>query len=198
MKPFLVLLLSSVSVLAFPVFAELSKGELAPDFNAQAALDGREFTYSLRESLAKGPVVIYFYPAAYTGGCNIQARTFAVKAEHFADAGASVIGVSLDGIERLKDFSADPEYCGGKVPVASDQSGEIATAYGVGINATYKDQPVAQLKNSRGEMIGHDMTDRTTFVVAPDGRIAATIANVSPKENVERALEVVEGLRDKP
>lgn len=180
--------------LTMPAFAELSEGELAPDFSAQASLDGQEFTFSLKESLQKGPVVIYFYPAAYTGGCNIQARTFALKAAEFSDAGASVIGVSLDGIERLKDFSADPEYCGGKVPVASDESGEIASAFGVSINATYKDQAVAEFKNSRGEIIGHDMTDRTTFVVTPDGKIAATIANVSPTDNVQMALDAVQKL----
>ena len=180
-----------MSVLAIPAFAELSEGELAPDFKAPASLNGKQFIYSLKESLQKGPVVIYFYPAAYTAGCNIQARTFAVKSAEFVDAGASVIGVSLDSIERLNDFSADPEYCGGKVPVASDQSGEIASAFGVNINATYKDQAVAEFKNSRGEIIGHNMTDRTTFVVTSDGKIAATIANVSPTENVEMALEVV-------
>lgn len=76
--------------------------------------------------LSNGPVVVYFYPSAFTGGCNIQAHEFAVNKDKFTAAGASIIGVSLDSIERLNDFSADPAYCGGKIPVASDVNGRIA------------------------------------------------------------------------
>ena len=110
-----------------PAFAALTTGSTAPDFETQASLGGKDYKYSLKKALEKGPVVVYFYPSAYTGGCNIQAHTFAVNADKFAAAGASIIGVSLDSIDRLNDFSADPDYCAGKVAVASDLDAERTT-----------------------------------------------------------------------
>ena len=97
------------SVLALPAFAALEQGAAAPDFKAQASLAGKEFSFSLKDALKKGPVVVYFYPSAYTGGCNIQAHTFAENYDKFTAAGASVIGVSLDKIGTLNEFSAAPE-----------------------------------------------------------------------------------------
>ncbi len=108
---------------ALPALAALQEGAPAPEFTAQASMKGKPFTYSLKDALKKGPVVVYFYPSAYTNGCNVQARTFAVNQEKFAAAGASIIGVSLDSIDRLNDFSADPEFCAGKFPTASDADG---------------------------------------------------------------------------
>src|SRR5687768_9040833 len=119
----------AAALVAIPAYAALEVGADAPDFTAPASLDGKEFTYSLQESLAKGPTVVYFYPSAYTQGCNIQAHTFAINMDKFEAAGASVVGVSLDSIERLNDFSADPEYCAGKLQVASDADGSIAKSY---------------------------------------------------------------------
>ena len=110
-------------------FAALKAGDHAPEFLAPASLAGKPFTYSLKEGLAKGPVVVYFYPSAYTEGCNIQAHAFSVNHDRFLAAGATVIGVSLDSIERLNEFSADPDYCAGKLAVASDGDGRIARAY---------------------------------------------------------------------
>ncbi|MCH2220711.1 MAG: peroxiredoxin, partial [Dechloromonas sp.] len=158
-----------------------------------AALDGKAFTYSLRDSLKKGPVVVYFYLSAYTNGCNIQAHTFAEKSGQFAAAGASIVGVSLDSIARLKSFSADPDYCAGKLPVASDGSGSIAKSYGLSIRAATEKR-----KDTRGEEIDHDFAERTTFVVTPDGKVAGVIGGLSPKENVDRALEAVQKLAGKP
>src|ERR1700744_4786399 len=94
------------ALLAAPSFGALQQGDQAPDFKAQASLAGKEFTYSLRDALKKGPVVVYFYPAAFSGGCNIQAHTFAVEHDKFAAAGATVVGVSLDKIARLNEFSS--------------------------------------------------------------------------------------------
>src|SRR5690554_4772657 len=88
---------------AAAALAALETGAAAPAFSAPASLDGKEFTYSLEESLAKGPTVVYFYPSAYTQGCNVQAHTFAINMDKFTEAGASVVGVSLDSIERLND-----------------------------------------------------------------------------------------------
>jgi thioredoxin-dependent peroxiredoxin len=175
-----------------PSFAALQQGETAPDFKTQASLAGKEFTYSLRDALKKGPVVVYFYPAAFTGGCNLQAHTFAENHDKFAAAGASVVGVSLDSIARLNEFSADPQYCAGKLPVASDANGAIAKSYGVDITDTYKGQSIAKMKNTRGDEIGHSTADRTTFVVASNGKITATIGGVAGDANAEQALAVVQ------
>ncbi len=177
--------------------AALKQGDVAPDFKAEASLAGKEFTFSLRDALKKGPVVVYFYPAAFTGGCNLQAHTFAENHDKFAAANASVIGVSLDSIARLNDFSADPKYCAGKLPVASDEKGEIAKSYDIKITDTYNGQPVATMKDSRGNEIGHSTAERTTFVVAPDGKIVATIGGVAGDANAEQALAVVQQLAQK-
>src|SRR3569832_2280111 len=107
----------------------LSKGDAAPVFNAQASLAGSEFDISLKTALAKGAVVVYFYPSAYTGGCDAEAHAFAENADAFAKAGAQIIGVSADSLERLHVFSADPEFCAGKFPIASDADTKIAASY---------------------------------------------------------------------
>ena len=183
---------------ATPGFAALKQGDTAPDFKAQASLAGKEFTYSLHDALEKGPVVVYFYPAAFTGGCNLQAHTFAENHDKFAAAGASVIGVSLDSIARLNQFSADPQYCAGKLPVASDEKGEIAKTYDIKITVTNgKGEAIAKLKDVRGEEIGHSVAERTTFVVTPDGKIVATIGGVAGDANAEQALAVVQHLAEK-
>jgi peroxiredoxin Q/BCP len=187
----------SFVLMVTPSFAALKQGDNAPDFKAQASLAGKDFTFSLRDALKKGPVVVYFYPAAFTGGCNLQAHTFAENHGKFAAAGASVIGVSLDSISRLNDFSADPRYCAGKLPVASDEKGEIAKSYDVEITDTYKGQAVATMKDSRGNEIGHSTAERTTFVVAPDGKIVATIGGVAGDANADQALAVVQQLAAK-
>jgi peroxiredoxin len=192
-----VLFFSSLVLAAGPGFAALQQGDLAPDFKTQASLAGKEFTFSLRAALKKGPVVVYFYPAAFTGGCNLQAHTFAENHDKFAAAGASVIGISLDNISRLNDFSADPQYCAGKLPVASDEQGKIAKSYDIQITDTYKGQAVAKLKDSRGDEIGHSTAERTTFVVGSDGKIVATIGGVGGDANAEQALAVVQQLATK-
>lgn len=180
------------TALALPASAALKQGDVAPDFTTQASLAGKAFTYSLKDALKKGPVVVYFYPSAYTGGCNLQARTFAVNKEKFDAVGASIVGVSLDSIERLNDFSADPEYCAGKISVASDADGKIAKAYELNI------KPASETaKDSRGIQIGHGFVERTTFVVLPDGKVTATIGGVTPAENVEQALAAVQKLTTK-
>ncbi len=163
-----------------PAQAALNEGDAAPTFSAQAALAGQSFDYKLADALKKGPVVVYFYPSAYTNGCNLQARSFAVNHEAFTAAGATVVGVSLDSIERLRTFSADPQFCAGKVAVASDADGRIAKAYSLNVREA---QPGR--KDTRGADIDHGFTERTTFVVRPDGKIAATVGGVSPVENVE-------------
>jgi thioredoxin-dependent peroxiredoxin len=191
-----VLVLLSLVLAPTSGFAALKQGDTAPDFKTQASLAGKEFTFSLRDALKKGPVVVYFYPAAFTGGCDLQAHTLAEDRDKFAAAGASVIGVSLDSIARLNDFSADPKYCAGKLPVASDEKREIAKSYDIKIVDTYNGQAVAKMKDSRGHEVGHGMAERTTFVVAPDNTIVETIGEVAGDANAERALAVVQQLAE--
>jgi peroxiredoxin len=174
---------------ATAAFAALNAGEPAPAFSAPASLAGKPFTYALKDGLARGPVVVYFYPSAYTVGCNVQAHEFSTQAEQFAAAGATVIGVSLDSIERLNEFSADPDYCAGKLAVASDVDGKIARAFGLRV----KDAPRGAL-DTRGKEIDHGLTERTTFVIKRDGTILDTVGGVSPQANVARALELVQKL----
>ena len=169
--------------------AALPVGTVAPTFKTQASLAGKEFTYDLSKALKKGPVVVYFYPGAFTGGCNIQAHTFAEDMDKFHSAGATVIGVSLDKIETLNAFSSDPQYCAGKLPVASDADGSIAKNYDLKV---MDGRP--GMKDSRGIDLDHKFAERTTFIIAKDGRIAATVGGVSPAENVEKTLAIVQDI----
>lgn len=175
--------------LTTPAQAALKRGDTAPDFRAQASLAGKTVTFSLKEALKKGPVVVYFYPSAYTQGCNLQAHTFAVKYEQFVAAGVTVVGVSLDNISRLNVFSADPDYCAGKLLVASDADGRIAKAYDLVVR-----EPAPGAKDTRGSDIDHGFVERTTFVVTPDGKVAAVFSGLAPSENVARTLEFVQQL----
>lgn len=179
-------------MMALSAQAALKEGDTAPDFNAQASLAGKTLNFSLKEALKKGPVVVYFYPSAYTNGCNLQAHSFAVNHEQFAAAGASIVGVSLDNISRLNEFSADPEFCAGKFPVASDEDGKISKAYELTVR-----EATPGKKDTRGNEINHGFAERTTFIVTPDGKIAAGIGGLKPKENVDKALEVVQGLANR-
>ena len=177
------------AIASLPVFAALEAGDTAPGFEARASLAGEEFDFSLKAALESGPVVVYFYPSAYTRGCNIQAHEFAENMDKFTAAGASVIGVSLDSIERLNDFSADPEYCAGKLAVASDADGVIAKAFGLNVRDAREG-----MKDTRGVEVSHGFAERTTFIVTADGQIAETIGGMSPMENVQKSLEAVQGL----
>lgn len=172
-----------------PAMAALKAGDSAPEFKAQASFAGKADEYSLKDALRKGPVVVYFYPSAYTSGCNVQAHAFAVSYDKFAAAGATIIGVSLDSITRLNDFSKDPEYCNSKFPVASDADGRIAKSYDLSVK-----EGRAGLKDTRGVDIDHGFAERTTFVVSPDGKVAATIGGMSPQANVDKTLEAVQSL----
>lgn len=182
-------LLLGILAMSLSAHAALKAGAKAPMFEAEASLDGKAFDYSLADALEKGAVVVYFYPSAYTQGCNIQAHEFSVNMDAFEAAGASIIGVSLDSIDRLNDFSADPEYCAGNLAVASDPTGAIAKSFDLEVG-----DAVAGAEDTRGEEIGHGFAERVTFIVKPDGRIAETIGDVSPQENVAMTLKAVQEL----
>jgi peroxiredoxin Q/BCP len=174
---------------AVPALAALTAGDAAPDFSTQASLAGKAFHYSLADALKKGPVVVYFYPSAFTEGCNVQAHTFSERRKDFDAAGATIIGVSLDSIERLNAFSADPKYCAGKIAVASDADGSIVKSYQLKVQ-----NAPTPVKDSRGVTIDHGFAERTTFVVTPDGKVHSVIGGMAPAANVEAALKSVQEL----
>jgi len=171
----------------------LSKGSTAPMFSAKASLAGKEFNFALKKALAKGPVVLYFYPSAYTGGCDLEAHTFAQMKDKFTAAGATIIGVSADDIQRLNSFSSDPDYCAGKFPVASDTGGKIAAMYGLSLMPA---QP--GVKDVRGQQVTHGFIPRTTFVINKNDKIVAVFSSntdhISPDEHVKKSLELVSNL----
>jgi len=171
----------------------LSKGKSAPLFTATTSQTGSEFEFSLKDALAKGPVVLYFYPAAYTGGCDLEARTFAELKDKFTAAGATIIGVSADRIQRLNSFSSDSNYCAGKFPVASDPKGKIAATYGLDLIP-----PQPDVKDVRGKKVTHGFIPRTTFVINKKGKIVAAFSSkkdhLKPDEHVKKALAIVKGL----
>ena len=190
-------LIFSVSLLITrPGFAQsvaLAKGDAAPVFTAQASLAGSAFDFSLKDALAKGPVVVYFYPSAYTGGCDAEAHAFAELKDKFTAAGATIIGVSADDIQRLNKFSSDPNYCAGKFPVASDADGKIAASYGLTMSPGK-----LGIKDVLGQDLNHGFIARTTFVIGKDGKIIAVYSSntdhISPPDHVDKSLAIVKGL----
>jgi peroxiredoxin len=186
--------IATALLLAAPAFAALAPGAAAPDFTAQASKAGKDFTFSLKDALKKGPVVVYFYPSAYTGGCDIEAHTFASDKEKFDAAGATIIGVSADSLDRLNTFSSDPSYCAGKFPVASDTSGTIAASYELKVEAAQ-----SGVTDVRGVAIDHAFFSRTTFVIDRNGKIVATLSSeadhLHPEDHVKKSLAIVQQLQ---
>jgi thioredoxin-dependent peroxiredoxin len=156
---------------ALPAGAALDAGQRAPDFTAAAALAGKPFTFSLAAALSKGPVVLYFYPAAFTEGCTIEAHEFAEATPKFEALGASLIGVSTDDIETLKRFSL--QACQGKFPVASDSGKTIVKAY----DAALATRP--------------DYANRISYVIAPNGSVFYSYTSMDPSRHVEKMLDAL-------
>jgi peroxiredoxin Q/BCP len=183
-------------LLCLPVLAALKVGDMAPNFSARGSLGGKEFDFSLDKALKKGPVVVYFFPSAYTKGCDLEAHTFSTEMDKFDAAGASVIGVSADSIARLNRFAADPDFCAGKFPVASDTDKKIAASYNLSTNAVKAGQ-----MDVKGDAIDHDFIERETFVVGKDHKIIAAFSSkddgISPDQHVAKALEIVQKLGGK-
>jgi thioredoxin-dependent peroxiredoxin len=164
-------ILIALLVCVAPARAALDVGEVAPEFTTNAALAGKAYSYSLKESLSKGPVVLYFFPAAFTEGCSIEAQQFAQAVPQFEALGASIIGVSGDSIDTLSKFSL--QVCQGKFPVASDASKTIMNAY----DATMKAMP--------------DFATRVSYVIAPSGAILYNYLSLNPNKHVENSLAAV-------
>jgi peroxiredoxin Q/BCP len=183
-------------LLSLPVLAALKVGDKAPDFSAPGSLGGKEFSFSLQEALKKGPVVVYFFPSAYTKGCDLEAHTFSQEKDKFDAAGATIIGVSADSISRLDRFSADPDFCAGKFPVASDTDKKIAASYNLATNAAK-----AGMTDVKGDAIDHDFIERETFVIGKDHKIIAAFSSkddgISPDQHVAKSLAIVQQLASK-
>jgi peroxiredoxin Q/BCP len=177
-----------------PAFAALKVGDTAPDFTATASLGGKDSSFNLYNALKKVPAVVYFYPSAYTGGCDLEAHTFAESADKFDSAGATIIGVSADNLDRLNQFSADPNFCAGKFSIASDESTTIAKSYDLKVTAA-----VAGRKDVRGVEIGHGFIERTTFVVGKDHKVIAVMSSaddkLTPDQHVDKSLEMVQKIK---
>jgi peroxiredoxin len=172
-----VTLAAGLGLLMLPasLHAELKAGDTAPLFTAQAALAGHEFIYSLADALRKGPVVLYFYPQAFTSGCTQEAHDFAEALGHYSELGASVVGVSGDGIETLDKFSVSE--CNSKFPVVSDADRAVMKAY---------------------DSVLIPMTayaSRTSFVITPDDRVLYAYSAMSPDRHVANTLAALAAWR---
>jgi peroxiredoxin len=163
--------------LSMPARAALDIGDAAPDFTATAAKGGTVFNYSLAEALKKGPVVLYFFPAAYSEGCSLEAHLFAEAMPQFEAFGASVVGVSSDGIDTLSKFSV--QACQSKFPVASDASMTVTKAFDAGL----KTRP--------------EYANRISYVIAPNGAIVSHYVSLNPNKHVEKMLGALKSWSEK-
>jgi len=164
---------------AAPAFASLKPGSTAPAFATKASLGGKVFEFNIESALKRGPVVLYFFPAAFTPGCTLEAHDFAAHIADYTRLGATVIGVSGDPIEKLNRFSVSE--CRKKFAVASDGDLKISHAYDAVIGmgpATY--------------------ANRTSYVIAPDGKIAYVYSALDPAQHVANTLAALKALKAQP
>ena len=169
----------AAACVAISASAELSVGAKAPDFTADGALDGKDFSFNLKKALKKGPVVLYFYPKAFTKGCTIEAHAFAEATADFNAAGATVIGMSNDDIPTLKRFST--EECRSKFAVAAAKP-DVVKAYDVAL---------------KREGVPPGLTNRTSYVIGRSGKIVLVHSDMSPADHVRLTLDAVKGLKGK-
>ena len=164
------------ALLSAPALAALSVGANAPDFTTKASLGGKEFDFSLADALKKGPVVLYFYPAAFTKGCTAEAHEFADATDKFKALGATVIGVSHDDVATLDKFSVSD--CRNKFAVAADPTGEV-------------------IKQYDAAMIGHPAyADRISYVIRPDHKVIFAYKNGDYMHHVELTMSAVKDWHD--
>lgn len=162
--------------LACTASAALKEGAKAPEFSLPAYLAGKPFTFDLDGALKKGPVVVYFFPAANTSGCNLEAHLFSEAVDKFKAHGATVIGVTAGNTDQLAEFSKNTETCGGKFPVAADDGAEIAKEY----------DAVLPMKPG--------WSNRTSYVIGQNGNVVHVYSDLNPKQHVTETLSAVESL----
>ncbi|MBM3651441.1 MAG: peroxiredoxin [Alphaproteobacteria bacterium] len=168
-----------LTLVSTAALAALKPGDSAPDFTLQAAQGGKDFSFSLRQALEKGPVVLYFYPKSFTSVCTVEAHEFAEAMDEFAAMGASVIGVSSDKIATQREFSS--KECQNKFPVGADPDLQVVNAY----DAAFK-VPVA----------GAMFANRISYVIAPDGKILSVVEDSGATAHIQNALAVVKRWRE--
>ena len=166
----------ATALISVPAWAALQDGTKAPDFSTEASLAGKSFKFSLADALKKGPVVLYFYPAAFTPGCTVEAHEFAEATDRFKALGATVIGVSHDPIEKLNKFSVSE--CRNKFAVASDADGSVMKNY----DAVLAKKP--------------EYANRTSYVIAPTGVIIYSYTEMNPEKHVENTMAAVKKWQD--
>ncbi|MFZ5720129.1 MAG: peroxiredoxin [Pseudomonadota bacterium] len=176
MKRF-VLAAAVAAVAATPALAALKAGDKAPDFTLQGYQAGKALTFSLADARKKGPVVVYFFPAADTPGCNIEAKMFADAIPQFQAAGASVIGVTAGKLDQLQKVSADADKCSGKFPVAADPGAKVARQYDA--------------------VMPMGISDRTSYVISPAGEVLHVHSKMDPSEHVAETLGAVKAWKAK-
>ena len=179
MNRLIALAVLAATAAATPALADLAVGSKAPDFTAPAYLAGKPFTFDMAAARKKGPVVMYFFPSAYTGGCNLEAHLFSEAADAFKAQGATLIGITAGKVERLAEFSADTATCGGKFPVAADPGAKIARQY----DSILAAKP--------------DWSDRTSYVISPKGEILHAYSKLDPSEHVAQTLGAVKAYNAK-
>ncbi len=162
--------------LTTPAFAAMRVGDAAPPFTAQASLGGKVIEFDLKAALAKGPVVLYFYPAAFTPGCTLEAHSFAESIDAFKKYRATVIGVSHDSIETLNKFSVSE--CRNKFAVAADPDLNVAKSY----DSVLRSEP--------------SLADRISFVIGRNGKIVYVYRAMNPERHVAKALTALQGLNE--
>lgn len=170
-------LAAALILAAAPAMAALPVGSKAPDFTTKGAVAGKAIDVHLADQLKKGPVVLYFFPAAFTGGCNAEAHAFAEAVDDFRKAGATVIGMTAGNIDKLAAFSS--EKCAGKFAVAA-AAPAVAQAYDV------------VLKKPDGSATGY--TSRTSYVIGRNGKVAFVHSDMNPAEHVSTTLAAVRKL----
>ena len=161
----------AVGLFTTPAFAALKAGDSAPNFDAKASLGGKQFDFSLKDALAKGPVVLYFYPAAFTPGCTVEAHEFADATDEFKKLGATVIGVSADSIEKLDKFSVSE--CRSKFAVAADPDLKVIKEYDAQIGPDVK------------------LANRISYVISPDNKVLYSYTDRNPAAHVKNTMKVV-------
>lgn len=165
-----------------PASAELAVGARAPDFTARGALAGREISFTLSKALKKGPVVLYFYPKAFTQGCTLEARAFAEASGDFARAGASVIGMSNDDVPTLQRFSKDE--CRDRFTVAA-ASPQVIAGYDVAL------KPRAGMPAN----MPTGLASRTSYVISSKGKVVFVHSNMDWRDHVRLTLDAVRKLK---
>ncbi|EJM96975.1 peroxiredoxin [Herbaspirillum sp. YR522] len=169
---FAVPLLLAAALVTAPAGAVLKPGEKAPDFSAPSSLGGQVSTFSLTSALKKGPVVLYFYPAAFSSGCTVEAHLFAEATDRYKALGATVIGISADNIETLNKFSVSA--CRSKFAVVADVDQKVMKAYDSVLN-----------KNP-------ERASRTSYVIAPDHSVIYEYTDMNPEKHVENTMHALE------